>query len=65
MEPLVLMYELEERLDGTIGIGNSIHLTEAEARLRIEQKSAKSPFAPIGEVPENWTGEAVEDGSNF
>ncbi len=60
-EKLVLLYELEKRNDGTYGIGNSIEVSESEAVLLIQSKQAKSPFAPIGEVPSFLVVEEVEE----
>lgn len=54
MNDLVEIYELEERLDGTVGIGNSFLVPMDEAVKRIRNKEAKAASAPIGVVPENW-----------
>lgn len=58
----VVMYELVERPDGTIGIGNSLEVSKSEAVLLIRQKRAKHETAPIGVVPVGW--EEGENGSS-
>lgn len=63
----LLMYELEKRTDGTIGIGNSFTCTRAEAVKKIKAKTAKHPNCPIGVVPPEWLKEKMEvddDGKN-
>lgn len=64
---MVTVYELVERPDGTIGIGNSIEIDKEEAVLLILQRRAKHESAPIGELPAGWGGVevgAVEDGDH-
>lgn len=56
-EKLVIVFELLDLPDGTIGIGNSREVEIEEAILLIEQRQAKSAFCPIGVVPEEWAGE--------
>lgn len=60
-EELVLLYELEKRHDGSYGIGNSLEVPASEAVLLIQTKQAKSPLAPIGEVPSFLVVEEVEE----
>lgn len=66
-EEIVTVYELVERPDGTIGIGNSIEVTKSEAILLIQQGRAKHESAPRGEMPSSWQfgfDVEVEDGSS-
>jgi len=50
----VVLYELVDRPDGTIGIGNSIEVSRPEAELMIRNRQAKHESAPIGEFPGEW-----------
>lgn len=68
-ESQVIMYELEKRTDGTVGIGNSIICSRAEAVKRIKAKTAKHPNMAIGIVPPEWQEvkiikEQADDGIN-
>lgn len=47
----ITLVELVERKDGSIGLGNSIEVSRAEAIDLIQAKKAKHELAPIGEVP--------------
>jgi hypothetical protein len=51
METYVL-YELEQRPDGTIGIGNSIEANESDAVMLVQNGKAKFEGYAIGVFPE-------------
>lgn len=63
---IVTVYELVERPDQSLGVGNSIQIEKREAVLLILQRRAKHESAPIGELPDGWSGgvEEVEDGDH-
>ena len=55
MEEKILLYQIEQRGDGTLGIGNSIEVESvAEAIDMIKTFVAKHPDYPIGVVPESF-----------
>ena len=68
-EEKVTVYELVEREDNTVGIGNSIELTKKEAIAMIKTGGAKHPDFPIdpdtktGSYPPEW--DAEEDGDDL
>jgi len=65
MEELVTLFELVERPDKSLGIGNTIEVSREEARLLIEARKAKHELSPIGEVPNFLLdAEVVADGDH-
>lgn len=59
--PLVLVYLIEKRPDGTLGIGNSHECPRSEAKSLIEAEEAKHPEHPIGIVPPDWQQQRAKD----
>lgn len=53
-EQIVTVWELVERPDGTIGIGNSMDVPVSEAIELIRQEQAISGGTPRGVVPDEW-----------
>lgn len=54
-EPIVTVYEIVQRPDGTKGIGVSLDIPISEAILMIRQGQAfAAGLAPMGVVPKQW-----------
>lgn len=60
-EPTAVVYLLEQRPDGTVGIGNSHECPLSEAILMIQQNQATSVVCPMGVVPPEWESEAAAE----
>lgn len=60
MSELVEIYMLEERPDGTTGIGGNFLVPKGEAVELIQNLKAKAPWAPIGVVPDDWKDSAAD-----
>lgn len=53
-EELVVVVEVVERPDGSVGLGNSLELTMSEAIEAIKAGKVRAETAPIGVVPADW-----------
>lgn len=57
-----VLYELEKRPDGSIGLGNLIEADAAEAVLLVQNGVAKFVDAPLGVVPSGLMKKEMKKG---
>lgn len=64
MKQKFCMIEIVTRPDGTIGLGNTVEMTEAEGTAAILQGSHCAEGYSIGVVPSSWNVEVRKEKEN-
>lgn len=63
-EKKVVIIELEKRIDGSAGLGNSYQVPMSEAIEKVKAGLAKFEGLKIGELPKGSTEEVLDNGGN-